>query len=138
MEPDDAEGLPSKLRRELAIQRTNLLGVCRLGVLSLNSVPRFMPAYTRNFVFKVVVSRPTNWPNACQASELMQMGRFLFCNHLCSPHVHMSVLRIAPLRMCVKSLVDKAAIEPISDGDTNLHNFCNVVEHIMLHRNEGV
>ncbi|KAL5510788.1 hypothetical protein EMCRGX_G006390 [Ephydatia muelleri] len=68
MELDDAEGLPSKLRRELAIQRTNLLSVCR---------------------------------------------------------------------MCVKSLVDKAAIEPVCDEDANLQNFCTVMEHIMLHRYEG-
>lgn len=68
MEPEDSEGLPSKLRRELAIQRTNLLGICR---------------------------------------------------------------------MCVKTLVDKAAIEPIGDEDANLHHFCNVMEHIMLHRYEG-
>ena len=40
-------------------------------------------------------------------------------------------------RMCVKSLIDKAAIEPITDDDANLNNFCNVMEHIMLHRNEG-
>lgn len=41
------------------------------------------------------------------------------------------------VRMCVKSLVDKAVIEPVSDDDENLHNFCTVMEHIMLHRYEG-
>ena len=37
----------------------------------------------------------------------------------------------------MKSLVDKAVIEPVSDDDENLHNFCTVMEHIMLHRYEG-
>ena len=42
------------------------------------------------------------------------------------------------VRMCVKSLVDKAAIEPVCDEDANLQNFCTVMEHIMLHRYEGI
>ena len=38
----------------------------------------------------------------------------------------------------MKSLVDKAAIEPVCDEDANLQNFCTVMEHIMLHRYEGI
>ena len=39
-------------------------------------------------------------------------------------------------RMCVKSLVDKAAFEPITDTCPHLLNFCTIVEHLFTHRIE--
>ena len=39
-------------------------------------------------------------------------------------------------RMCVKSLVDKAAFEPITDSCPHLLNFCIIMEHIFTHRIE--
>ena len=37
-------------------------------------------------------------------------------------------------RMCVKSLVDKAAFETITDSCPHLQNFCNIMEHILSYR----
>ena len=40
--------------------------------------------------------------------------------------------------MCVKSLVDKAAFETIGDNCSHLNNFCTVMEHIFIHRIQGL
>lgn len=37
-------------------------------------------------------------------------------------------------KMYVKSLVDKAAFETITDSCPHLQNFCNVMEHILSFR----
>jgi len=37
-------------------------------------------------------------------------------------------------RMCVKSLVDKAAFESITDDCPHLLNFCTIIEHILTHK----
>lgn len=37
-------------------------------------------------------------------------------------------------RMCVKSLVDKAAFETITDSCPHVQNLCNVLEHILSYR----
>ena len=41
------------------------------------------------------------------------------------------------VRMCVKSLVDKAAFEAVGDDCIHLDNFCAVLEHIFTHRIQG-
>ena len=41
------------------------------------------------------------------------------------------------VRMCVKSLVDKAAFEAVGDDCIHLDNFCAVLEHIFSHRIQG-
>ena len=48
------------------------------------------------------------------------------------------IVRCAPYRMCVKSLVDKAAFEAICDDCPHLENFCTVVEHMFIHRIQGL
>ena len=40
-------------------------------------------------------------------------------------------------RMCVKSLVDLAAFETITDDCLHVFNLCNVLEHIFSHRLQG-
>ena len=40
-------------------------------------------------------------------------------------------------RMCVKSLVDKAAFEAVEDDCLHLNNFCTVMEHVFTHRIQG-
>ena len=41
------------------------------------------------------------------------------------------------LRMCIKSLVDKAAFETMTDDCPDLKNFCIIMEHIFTHLLQG-
>ena len=41
-------------------------------------------------------------------------------------------------RMCVKSLVDKSPFEAITDKCPHLKNLCVVLEHIFMHRIQGL
>ena len=52
---------------------------------------------------------------------------------------HLSVTRSrrVSLRMCVKSLVDKAAFEAVGDDCGDLDNFCAAMEHVFTHRIQG-
>ena len=64
----------------------------------------------------------------------------LSCLQYASYKRHQSVTRSrrVSLRMCVKSLVDKAAFEAVGDDCGDLDNFCAAMEHVFTHRIQGL
>lgn len=47
------------------------------------------------------------------------------------------VINALGLRMCVKSIVDKAAFECITDECPHLNDLCTIMEHILGHKLQG-